>query len=64
MMVGQETKMKTLDKKQKKFINKKIKKLGSMAAVNIFYNKDCSVDHYAIKMSRKLYPRKIKRRKS
>jgi len=56
--------MKTLDKKQKKFINKKVKKLGSMAAVKTLYNKDCEVDHYAIKMSRKLYPRKIKRRKS
>jgi len=54
--------MKTLDKKQKKFINKKVKKLGSMAAVKTLYNKDCEVDHYAIKMSRKLYPRKIKRR--
>ena len=62
MMVGQETEMKTLDKKQKKFINKKVKKLGSMAAVKTLYNKDCEVDHYAIKMSRKLYPRKIKRR--
>jgi len=56
--------MKFIDKKMKKFINKKIKKLGSMEAVKSLYNQDCEVDYYAIKMARKLYPRKIKRRKS
>jgi len=52
-----------LDRSMKKFINKKVGKLGSMGAVMSLYDQDCDVDRYAIKIARKVYPRKIKRRK-
>ena len=36
-----------LDKKQKTFIKKKVKALGSGKKVKSFYNKDCEVDAFA-----------------
>lgn len=58
-----------LDKRQKKFIMKKVRKLGSTKSVKSFYNQNCVVDDFANKTARKLFNKssnlkrsKIKRR--
>ena len=50
-----------LNKKQKKFIKKKVKKLGSIKKVKMFYNQQCVVDDFANEYVKKLF--KLKRRK-
>jgi len=59
----------TLNKKTKKFIIKKVKKLGSVESVKSFYNESCAVDDFANKTAKKLFNQnsnpkhsKIKRR--
>jgi len=49
-----------LGKDQKTFIMKKVKKLGSTKKVKRIYNKDCTVDNFAMTYASKLYG-KIKR---
>ena len=49
-----------LDKKQKIFIINNVEKLGSAEKVKKLYNKDCTVDNFAITYSIKMFG-KIKR---
>ena len=51
-----------LDKKQKTFIEKKVKELKTIKAVEAFYNRDDAVTKYARKVATKMYisKRKVK----
>lgn len=44
-----------LDKEQKQFIRAKVKELNSIEKVKNLYNKKCSVDDYANKVSKKIF---------
>jgi len=48
-----------LDKSQIKFIQNKVKALGSIKEVNNFYYKDCTVDKYARWLAKKLFTKRI-----
>lgn len=47
-----------LGKDQIEFIEKNVKKLGTLEAVKALYNKDCAVDDYANKIAKKILNKK------
>lgn len=52
-----------LDEAQKKFIRKKVRKLGNRKAVKEHYNKDDLVSKYARRYAKKRFPKLKKKEK-
>jgi len=60
---NKKTKKGVLDADQKKFINSKVKELGTIEAVEKFYNRDDTVTEFARDVAKKLYASKKKVKK-